>query len=157
MLDNPPSFLDLHCQGAVPPVATDGAAQELLDAFHGWDCIRFLGIRATFYKGAALTTIDPAPHHLGGRSGAECVNGPTILSIVDASMALIGLAQAYPAKVATINVNTDFMYPVPNAPFHCAAIATKRSKRLINCQAIVFGVGGPSAAASASGIVSVLA
>lgn len=142
--------------GAIPIALGDAETAALLEEFHGWECIRFLGIRGEFGADCARAAIVPRPHHLGGRSGGRFVNGPTILGLIDASMALIGLAHAAPGRVATISLSTSFLNAVPDDMVHCTAIVTKRSRSVMHCQATVFGRSEASAA-WASGILSVLA
>ncbi len=147
---------DHLCPGAIPIALGGTETAPLLEEFHGWECIRFLGIHAAFGADCAWATIHPRPHHLGGRSGGRFVNGPTILGLIDASMALISLAHASPAKVATISISASFLNAVPDDMVHCAAVVIKRSRSVIHCQATVFGRSQVSAA-MASGILSVLA
>ena len=154
-MDDLSSFLDHYSRTAVPIDTAEQHTRAILADFNTWECMQFLGICAEVRGNGALTRIKPSAHHLGGRSGGQLVNGPMILSILDATMALVSLAHVHPKKVATINLNANFLHAVENDIFYCAAIATKRSSSLVYCEAIVFNCPAKTST-SASGVLAIL-
>ncbi len=153
MVDDLSSFNRTHCGDALP--LSGRSVLPVLEEFHSWDCIGFLGIQAKFAGDCAIAQLSPQDHHLGGHSGGRWVNGPTILSMIDASMALAGLAHVAPAKVATVNLSTNFLEAVPDQTFFCAAYAVRMSGRMVHCRAVVFG-DKHKTYATATGILAVI-
>lgn len=147
------SFVKTLYRDSLPLPEQDMA--YVLETFHNWDCINFLGIQAEFSDNFAIAQLSPQDHHLGGLSGESWVNGPTILSMIDASMGLIGLAHANPAKVATVNLSTNFLEAVPNETFFCAAYAIRSSSRMVHCRAVIFS-DSQKTYATALGILAVI-